>query len=62
MEERSHHIPNGPGDIRIRVGIEGLEEIEKKLDPRILAIKKRQEQIAKDSEIRQEDLELEFIM
>jgi len=60
MKEGNRIVPDGPGDIIIQEEIERQKEIDKKLDPRILAIKKRQEQISKDSEIHQADLELEF--
>ena len=60
MKEGNRIVPDGPGDIIIQEEIERQKEIDKKLDPRILAIKKRQEQILKDSEVHQADLELEF--
>ena len=60
MKEGNRIVPIGPGDIIIQEEIEKQKEIAKKLDPRVLAVKKRQEQILKDSEVHQEDLELEF--
>jgi len=60
MKEGNRIVPDGPGDIIIQEEIERQKEIDKKLDPRILAIKKRQEQILKDSEVHREDLELEI--
>jgi hypothetical protein len=53
-------VPSGPGDKIIQEQIERQREIFKKLDPRVLAIKKRQEQILKDSEVHHADLELYF--
>jgi hypothetical protein len=60
MKEGNHIVPNGLGDIGIQEEIERQREMDGKLDPRVLAIKKRQEQILKDSEVHQETLNLEF--
>jgi hypothetical protein len=62
MGEIIRVAPNGPGDKRIWEGLEREREMNEKLDPRIQAIKNRQRQILKDSEVREADLELEFII